>query len=207
MNFPNLQKFKCQNNFLTSLPVCILNFRNLQLFTCNNNRIEMSLQIARFIDRMKTSDKKLNVYNDTQNVHNSTIQLCVRDSINRITTRTDLKKYDIDKLHTLIIWLQTNNLLTEISTQLLFEYVVDTTVHSLLLLTFSEVLWFIIQTIITDFTDIIQKEIFNVLNQEILDADCKCFTCRMNRIINCLNGFSPLVSINIKDGEQIGTRS
>ena len=26
----------------------------------------------------------------------------------------------------------------------------------------------------------------------------------MNRIINCLNGFSPLVSINIKDGEQIG---
>ena len=26
----------------------------------------------------------------------------------------------------------------------------------------------------------------------------------MNRIINCLNGFSPLVNINIKDGEQIG---
>ena len=26
----------------------------------------------------------------------------------------------------------------------------------------------------------------------------------MNRVINCLNGFSPLVNINIKDGEQIG---
>ncbi len=26
----------------------------------------------------------------------------------------------------------------------------------------------------------------------------------MNRVINCLNGFSPLVQINIKDGEQIG---
>ena len=26
----------------------------------------------------------------------------------------------------------------------------------------------------------------------------------MNRIINCLNGFSPFVSINIKHGEQIG---
>ena len=153
------------------------------------------------------SINKLNIYTDTQNVHNSTIQLCVRDSINHITTRTDLKKYNIDELHTLIIWLKTNNLITEISTQLLFEYIADTTVHSLLLLTFSEVLWFIIQTIITDFSDIIQEEIFKVLNQEIIDADCKCFTGRINRIINCLNGFSPIVNINIKDGEHIGTRS
>jgi Leucine-rich repeat (LRR) protein len=205
MNLPNLQIFHCYDNQLTSLPICILNFRNLQQFSYQNNMIEMSLQLARFIDRMDTSfNKKLNVYNDTQNVHNSTIQLCVRDSINHITTRTDLKKYNIDELHTLIIWLKTNNLITEISTQLLFEYIADTTVHSLLLLTFSEVLWFIIQTIITDFSDIIQAEIFKILNQEIIDADCKCFTGRMNRIINCLNGFSPLVNININDGEQIG---
>jgi hypothetical protein len=26
----------------------------------------------------------------------------------------------------------------------------------------------------------------------------------MNRVINCLNGFSPFVNINIKDSEQIG---
>jgi len=185
--------------------VCILNFRDLRRFSYDNNEIELSLQMTRFIHRMKTSStNKLNVYNDTQNVHNSAIQLSIRDSINRITTRTDLKKYNIDQLHTLILWLQTNNLLTEISTQLLFEYVADTTVHSLLLLTFSEVLWFIIQTIITDFTDIIQVEIFKILNQEILDAECKCFTGRMNRVINCLNGFSPLVNINIKYREQIG---
>jgi len=181
--------------------VCILNFRNLRRFSYDNNEIELSLQIARFIHRMKTSTNKLNIYNDTQNAHNSTIQLCVRDSINRITTRTDLKKYDIDQLHSLII---ENSILTETSKSLLFEYIADTSVHSLLLLTFSEVLWFIIQTILTDFSDIIQKEIFNVLNQEIIDADCKCFTGRMNRVINCLNGFSPLVVINIKDGEQIG---
>jgi len=205
MIFPNLQHFDCSYNNITSLPVCILNFRNLQVFSYHNNEIELSLQMARFIDRIGTySNKKLDVYNDTQNVHNSTIQLCVRDSINRITTRTDLKKYNIDELHTIILWLKSNNLITEISTQLLFEYVADTTVHSLLLLTFSEVLWFIIQTILTDFSDIIQKEIFKILNQEILDADCKCFTGRMNRVINCLNGFSLLVNINIKDGEQIG---
>jgi hypothetical protein len=158
--------------------------------------------MARFINRMNTSfNKELNVYTDTQNVHNSNIQLSVRDSINRITTRTDLKKYNIDQLHSLII---ENTKLTETSKSLLFEYINDITVHSLLLLTFSEVLWFIIQTILTDFSDIIQAEIFKILNQEILDADCKCFTGRMNRVINCLNGFSPLVVINIKDGEQIG---
>ena len=202
MIFPNLQDFDCSYNNITSLPVCILNFRNLLIFSYHNNEIELSLQIARFIHRMKTSStNKLNVYTDTQNVHNSTIQLSVRDSINRITTRPDLQKYDIDQLHILII---ENTKLTETSKSLLFEYITDMTVHSLLLLTFSEVLWFIIQTILTDFTNITQAEIFKILNQEILDADCKCFTGRMNRIINCLNGFSPLVVINIKDGEQIG---
>ena len=43
-----------------------------------------------------------------------------------------------------------------------------------------------------------------VLNQEMQDAECKCFTGRMNRVVNCLNGFSPLVDIRIGDGEQIG---
>ena len=171
MNFPNLQTFYCYNNKLTSLPICILNFRNLLEFSYYNNRIELSLQIARFIDRIqnKIQSNKIAVYTDNQNVHNSTIQLSVRDSINRITTRQDLKKYDIDQLRTLII---ENTILTELSKSLLFEYINDTTVHSLLLLTFSEVLWFIIQLILTDFSNIIQEEIFKILNQEIIDADC-----------------------------------
>ena len=49
-----------------------------------------------------------------------------------------------------------------------------------------------------------QEEIFKILNKEIIDSNCKCFTGRMNRVINCLNGFSPLVNINIKYREQIG---
>ena len=36
------------------------------------------------------------------------------------------------------------------------------------------------------------------------DTICKCFTGRMSRIINCLNGFSELVQIEIKDETQIG---
>ena len=72
-----------------------------------------------------------------------------------------------------------------------------------MLLTFSEVLWYTLQTIIKDFDIDTQQEIKSILNQEMADAECKCFTGRINGVINCLNGFSPLVSIQISDGEQI----
>ena len=36
------------------------------------------------------------------------------------------------------------------------------------------------------------------------DSLCKCFTGRMSRLINCLNGFDELVQINISENEQIG---
>ena len=35
------------------------------------------------------------------------------------------------------------------------------------------------------------------------DALCKCFTGRISRLINCLNGFDNDVVINISDNEQI----
>jgi len=36
------------------------------------------------------------------------------------------------------------------------------------------------------------------------DSECKCFTGRIYRLINCLNGFTDLVNINISDNQQIG---
>jgi Leucine-rich repeat (LRR) protein len=201
MNLPNLQILNCSHNNLTSLPVCILNFINLTRILYENNELELSLQMVRFIHLIE-NDALKTIYHDEQNAHNPTIQLSIKDSINRITTRNDLKKYNIDQLNDLII---TNIILTERTKSLLFEYCNDLSVHSLLLLTFSEVLWFIIQTIVTDFSDIIQEEIFKILNQEIIDAECKCFTGRINRVINCLNGFSHFVNINIRYEDQIGS--
>jgi hypothetical protein len=43
-----------------------------------------------------------------------------------------------------------------------------------------------------------------ILNTEISDSECKCFTGRISRLINCLNGFTDLVNINIDDNQQIG---
>jgi hypothetical protein len=204
MNFQSLKVFDCSHNNLTSLPVCILNWRNLTDINYSNNEIELSPQIARFINRINTgSTKQINVYNDTQNVHNSSIQVSVRDSINRLTTRLDLPKFNLEKLNTLFL---DDDVITEHVKSRLVEYCTDNSVHSLLLLTFSEVLWFVLNTISKDFSDSLetQNTIKQILNTEIMDSECKCFSGRMTRIINCLQGFSPLVDIRISDSEQIG---
>jgi hypothetical protein len=181
-----------------------MNLRNLKKIYYSGNEIELSPQIARFINRIHTgSVTKFNVYGDKQNVHNSSIQCSVRDSINRLTTRQDLPKFDADILNTMIM---SDDTLTKHVKCLLIEYCHDDSVHSLLLLTFAEVLWYVLNTISHDFKDSLetQAEIKRVLNQEMQDAECKCFTGRMNRVVNCLNGFNPLVDIRISDGEQIG---
>ena len=44
----------------------------------------------------------------------------------------------------------------------------------------------------------------DVVAVEMEDSDCKCFTGRITRLVNCLNGFTDLVKINISDNQQIG---
>jgi len=200
INFPNLNFLDCCFNNLTQLPLCILNFHHLEYINYDNNPIELSPQIARFVQRIQNGFiNKLNVYSDTQNIHNTTIQLSVKDSINNITSRLDLPKYNLETLISLIL----DDPYLDCKDQLI-EYCNDDSVHSLLLLTFSEVVWFTLQTIHKDFKIETQQEIKKILNQEMKAAECKCFTGRMTRVVNCLNGISPLVSIQIQDSEQIG---
>jgi hypothetical protein len=67
-------------------------------------------------------------------------------------------------------------------------------------ITFSELLLYVINRIdINEHKD----EIKNILNIEMNESVCKCFTGRISRLVNCLAGFDPLVSIQIADNEQI----
>jgi hypothetical protein len=48
-----------------------------------------------------------------------------------------------------------------------------------------------------------KKELINILNTEMKDADCKCFTGRITRLINVLVGYYDDIHIRISDSEQI----
>ncbi len=103
-------------------------------------------------------------------------------------------KPTINNLNELII---NNNILTEQTKRILFEYCNDKTVHSTLNITFEELLLNVYSLINND-------EIFAIMNIEMNDALCKCFTGRISRLVNCLNGFDDNIKINISDNEQIG---
>ena len=202
LNLPLLEQFYCNNNNLSSLPLSLMNCRNLREIKYEGNPIaNLPLQLVRFINRLRQANINcFNIYNDIQNVHNSNIQLSIKESIEKISLRTDIPKYNKDELNDYII----NDEILNCKEQLI-EYINDDSVHSLLLLTFSEVLWFVIQTIEKDFPeDETKNEIKRILNEDMNDSLCKCFTGRISRVINCLSGFSDLVKIEIKDESQIG---
>jgi hypothetical protein len=200
-NWTNLTYFVCSDNQLTTLPLSLMNCHNLTYIYYSNNEIDnLPIQLMRFINRINQANTNgLNIYNDSQNVHNSNIQLSIKQSIENITTRNDLPKFDKDKLITIIVDDKVLNCKEQ-----LIEYINDDSIHSLLLLTFGEVLWYVLMTINNDFSVEEQEEIKKILNTDMSDALCKCFTGRISRVVNCLSGFSSLVNIQIKDESQIG---
>jgi len=87
--------------------------------------------------------------------------------------------------------------------RILLEFVENTEIHSFLGITFKELL-LSVWSIIRKKSNEERRCIIEILNMEMTDSVCKCFTGRMSRLINCLNGIDERVSITISDNEQIG---
>jgi Leucine-rich repeat (LRR) protein len=209
----NLQRFYCSCNQLTSLPNKIGQLINLQQFYCNNNQLTslpneigqlINLQhfyyfgnpityippnINRILNNIKNHQ---NIYKDQQNVHNHEIQNCIKQSINNIIQI----KPSINNLETFIL---ENNNLSDKTKSLLFDYILNEDLFNNI--TFKELL-LVVLTIIE--TKPNKNDIYEILNQEINDAECKCLTGRISRLINVLNGQDDRIIINISDKEQIG---
>jgi hypothetical protein len=49
----------------------------------------------------------------------------------------------------------------------------------------------------------LQIEIQKRLNEEMQESECKCFTGRISRLVNCLSGYSDKVCIQITENEEI----
>ena len=193
----HLQILCCEHNNLTSLPNSIIRCIMLHSIDYDNNEIEyIPPHLTRFLNRVNNIGYGISIYNDGQNVHNHQIQESIRNSIYNVLA--DKPSISIDEMTTEII---SSTILTEPTKRLIMEYCEDDSIHSVLNIRFKELLvnvWSIIRS---------HKEkdnIFAILNDEINDANCKCFTGRMSRLINCLNGFDDRVNITIADNSQIG---
>jgi hypothetical protein len=189
----NLEILNLSNNQITVIPISILNCRRLVFFDCSANPIErMDIRIERFIDNMYNTGTR-GFFNDSQNVHSSSIQSSVKESIN--TLMRDPFIIDKEDIIKQLIEESPNCL------QSLLCYLDDKDVHSTLYLTFFEVFVKVWGRIISsDFkVDLIKR-----LDEEMMDSECKCFTGRMSRLVNVLVGFFSDINITVSNNERIG---
>ena len=81
------------------------------------------------------------------------------------------------------------------------NYMIDMSIHGVLKITFKDLLE-VVWKIIDDHEN--ANDIKMILQWEILDSENKCYTGRLGRLVNCLNGYDDRVIIQISDNEQIG---
>ncbi len=186
-NLVNLQTLDLSYNKIKELPLNLCNFRNINYFTVSGNPIEyISLPLKRWINKNK------NIYNDNQNIHNHNIQTSFRNSLTNL-----LKDKPTINLETVKNEIINNEILTEQTKREIINYCDDNTEHSTYLITYSDLLIYVWSRIRN------KHAILNVLNQEISDGLCMCFTGRMTRLINVLVGFYDDIELQISDSEQI----
>jgi Leucine-rich repeat (LRR) protein len=192
-----LQILNLSNNNLTQLPSSITRCTNLRRFNYYDNEINyIPPHIQRFLNTIEQQTNHLQVYNDSQNVHNHSIQESIKTSLENIL---NIPK-TINKGSLIQDLLESE--MNEKSIQLLLEYCQDNSVHSILNITFEETLFHILEFINLKLEK--DKEtILKILETEILDSECKCFTGRVSRLINCLNGFTSLVKVEIPENMEI----
>ena len=193
-NLSNLQALNLSENMITEIPLTILNNINLIHFFHDIDIEIVNPIITRFLNRNTIKANKIAIYNDNQNVHNSDINKSISQSIYAILNSVDNNNFYMNDI-------LCDPILTTETKESLVEYCACNDVHSTLNVTFAEVLqsvWCIIQK----HADSI--EIKRILNAEMSESICKCFTGRLSRLINTLNGFDDRVCIMISNNDAIG---
>ena len=196
-NLSELEFLDVSVNQITELPLSLCNLRNLRQFYYHNNPIEyIPLPVQRWLDRVnrRITDNNM-VYNDKQNIHNHHIQNSFRRSLENILRDKNLLKPDIIKSEIL-----NNDVLTEQTKCELMNYCDDQSEHPTYLITYTDLLIYVWSRISKSEN---KDDLCKVLNQEISDGLCMCFTGRLTRLLNCLTGFYDDIELQISDSKQI----
>ncbi len=189
-NCLNLEYLYCKRNQITLLEP-LIHLRRLCEFDFSNNPIEIpTIQIQRILNRIKTN-RNSSIYNDNQNVHDTEIQRTVCDSVQSLL-RDPKNIFSIDDI--------INSDLNQSTIESIIEYCQDQTVHSIHLITYVELLALVWSRIINSTH---KSELIRILEEQIADSECKCYTGRFNRTLSVLVGFFDDIQINISDKSRI----
>ena len=192
-NCLQLNIIDCSNNCIQSLDQLIY-LRHLQCILYAGNPIEVcAIQIQRCLERANNNSMGSSVYNDSQSAHNVHVQKTVCESVQRLVR-------DPEPDFTVEMIIESG--MDERAIRLLLEYCDDESVHSVHLLSFKELLSYVWARICRSEH---RTELIRILGEQILDAECKCFTGRFNRTVSVLVGFYPDIVIEISDSSRIGT--
>ena len=193
---PGLELLHLSNNQIVELPIHLLNLRRLTDFSYTGNPIEeISLPVQRWLDRLNHGITQNNkVYSDNQNIHNSNIQKSFCQSLENIMK--DKPSLSLDKFKNALL---TSGICEEVKREIL-NYCDDKTKHSIYLITFEDLFHYVMNRILKHQE---KDEILKILEEEIKDTICQCFTGRLTRLLNVLNGFYPDIQIQIGSNEQI----
>lgn len=192
-----ITELNISNNRLTSLPCELTVLRQLRYFKYSGCPIEyVPPQVERFLNTIEENGNYQNIYQDRQNVHNSSIQKSIRNCIHYL-----MQKPPSLTLEEANLYILQSSHVSELAKKLIFNYIEDTQVHVTIGVTFAEVFRSVVSIISRHERG---KEILGVLDMEMQDANCMCFTGRISRLVNTLNGFDDNIVVSISDAEEIG---
>ncbi len=183
------------DNQLYSLPNSLGLIQTLRIINISDNPI-VNIPANLYV----LLDEQIRVrglYGDSQSVHNSKIQQSIKSSVVRLLKNTmPLSDEEV------ISGVLDDQVLTVFTKQSIIEYAFDSSELIIDLdLTFMDVLCAVWNRISTN------ENVYSIkciLNDEMEDSECKCFTGRVSRLVNCLSGMDELVEVTISDNEQIG---
>ena len=189
---PRLKSLKLQHNHITNISsiCCMQTIEHLEYegnpLGPQNPRTSRILQ--RFVGQAKITD---NIYANSQNVHDSTIQQSVRKSVANLL-QDPVTVFDPSAILESDLPAETKSII--------IDYCSNETVHSTHDLTYAELFAYVWARIQRHEA---RAVLYQILADQIRDSECKCFTGRFNRTLSVLIGFYDDIFINISDSSRI----
>lgn len=200
--YKNLNILSIGRNQFTELPD-ITTLPNLILFLYSGNPVlhipDDIMLVINILEAFNNPDDQkqiINIVDDSQNVHNSSLQKSINNSINIIVR----DKIDIT-LEEMKFEITSCVKLSKQVKDLIDMFCENTENHLLFNITYKDLL-LSVWNIIRGHTN--KDDILEIFEIEMLESSDKCFTGRFGRLINVLNGFDDRIQIVIDEKTHIG---